>query len=478
MHSPQNEAPADKSIWYALFVQCLGVSMVVLDATIVNVALPSIQADLGLSPSSLVWVVNAYLVPYGGFLLLCGRLGDRYGHHRIFLPAITLFTAASLGCGIATSSELLVGARVVQGLAAAGVSSVSLSLIAQQFPEMSTRSRALAIYCCVCASGGCAGVVLGGILTSELNWRWIFLVNVPVGITVCLLYFTGRLPKDPVRRYDRLDVAGSVLVTTSALLTIFSILSPTTTGSRPYGVLLPLCGALVSFSLFLRVESRATFPIVPLSFFRYRNLTVSVIAGALWAAAHATWCFVSAFQLKLIFNYEALEIGLAFLPATLIMAVFPLGLSGRLAIWFGAKSPFIVGLLLVAAGLAFLAQTPLSASFLTNTLPGMVLVGLGWGIAYSPFLLSALSEVNEGDYGLASGVVNSSTVMGGALALSFVTHLSDFRATGIAAIGTGAAAALNHGYNLAFGAGAAFAATAALTVVVFLRRPEISATTG
>ena len=455
--------------WYTVLAQCLGAFMVVLDATIVNVALPSIRSDLGLSETSLVWVVNAYLVPYGGFLILWGRLGDYYGHSRTFLPGIALFTLASAGCAIAPTPELLVCARAIQGIGGAAVLAVSFSAVAQQFTRAPARARALSIYSCMYACGGSAGVLLGGILTSTLGWRWIFLANIPMGAAAYALCYAFPVRDNIPQQHKPLDVGGAVLITVTMTLAMSTVLSAARYGWWTSHTTVPLYAALATFILFIVVESHASAPIIPVALFRHRNLSVGVIAGALWAAAHATWCFVGALDLQLVWRFDALRIGLAFLPATLLMAVLSLGLSGRVAIRFGAKWPFTAGLLLVAAGLALLAAPSAGTSFATNMLPGMVLVGLGWGIAYSSFLLIALSEVSQEDYGVASGAVNSSIMMGGAVALAFVASLASAHSSHLVASGTSTIAALGDSYRLGFRIAALFAGTAALLGALLIR---------
>jgi EmrB/QacA subfamily drug resistance transporter len=441
--------------------------MVMLDATIVNVALPSIRSDLGFSDTSLVWVINAYLVPYGGFLILCGRLADYYGHRRTFLLGIALFTLASAACAMAPTPALLVCARGIQGIGGAAVLAVSVSAIAQQFDPGPARARALSIYSCMSASGGSAGVLLGGVLTSTLGWRWIFLANVPVGAAAYALCYTFPFRDSVPQKHNSLDVGGAVLVTVSMTLAIATVLSAAKYGWWTSYTTLPLCATLATLTLFIAVESHAKAPIIPVAFFRHRNVFVSVIVGALWAGAHATWCFVGALDLQQVWRFDALRIGLAFLPATLLMAVLSLALSGRIATRFGARSPFTVGLLLVAAGLALLAAPSAGRSFAANMLPGMVLVGLGWGVAYNSFLLIALSDVSPDNNGVASGVLNSSTVMGGAVAVAGVASLVSAHSSHLVASGTSTIAALSDSYRLGFRMAALFAGVSALLGLFF-----------
>jgi len=459
----------DHKRWWALIVLCLGVLMMVLDTTIVNVALPSIRADLHFTETSLVWVVNAYMLTFGGFLLLGGRLGDLYGHRRLFLLGIAGFTVASLACGLANSQELLITARAVQGLGGAVVSAVSLSLIMNLFTEPAERAKAMGIYGFVCAGGGSIGVLLGGLLTSTLNWHWIFLVNLPIGAAVyaacvaLLPHVRGQAAG------QRLDVAGAVSVTTSLMLAVYAIVNGNEAGWTSTQTLALLGGAIVLMAVFLTIEARVGAPLMPLGLFRLRSVAVANVVGVLWAAAMFAWFFISALYMQLVLGYSAMQVGLAFLPANLIMAAFSLGLSAKIVMRFGIRAPLAAGLLIAALGLALFARAPAGGSFVIDVLPGMVLLGLGAGIAFNPVLLAAMSEVPASESGLASGVVNTSFMMGGALGLAVLASLAAARSQGATAAGAGAAAALNAGYHVAFLVGALFAATAAALGGLLLR---------
>ena len=459
--------------WLALIVLCLGVLMIVLDTTIVNVALPSIREDLHFSETSLVWVVNAYMLTFGGFLLLSGRLGDLYGHRRMFLFGLTLFTVASLACGLSNSQELLIAARAVQGLGGAVVSAIALSLIMNLFTEDGERAKAMGIYGFVCAGGGSIGALIGGALTSALNWHWIFLVNLPIGIAVyaaCVML----LPKRPgSARGARLDVAGAVTVTTSLMLAIYAIVNGNEAGWTSTQTLILSIAAVALFAIFLLIEARSKSPLMPLGLFRLRNVATANIVGVLWAAAMFAWFFISALYMQLVLGYEPMQVGLAFLPANLIMAAFSLGLSAKIVMRFGIRTPLAFGLLLAAAGLALFARAPADGHFLVDVLPGMVLLGFGAGIAFNPVLLAAMSDVDPSESGLASGVVNTAFMMGGALGLAVLASIAAARTGQLTAAGAAAATALNGGYQLAFAIGAVFAAAAAVIGSVFIRmRPR------
>ncbi|ASC67413.1 MFS transporter [Achromobacter denitrificans] len=458
-----------KQRWWALLVLCLGVLMIVLDTTIVNVALPSIRQDLHFTETSLVWVVNAYMLTFGGFLLLGGRLGDLFGHRRMFLAGLTLFTIASLACGLAQSQALLIGARAAQGLGGAVVSAVSLSLIMNLFTETGERARAMGVYGFVCAGGGSIGVLLGGLLTSALSWHWIFLVNLPIGLLVYALCLRLIPPAAPAAGDTPLDVAGALSVTASLMLAVYAVVNGNEAGWTSVQSLVLLGTAAALMALFLAIEARVAAPLMPLSLFRLRNVATANVVGVLWAAAMFAWFFVSALYMQLVLGYSPMEVGLAFLPANLIMAAFSLGLSAKLVMRFGIRAPLAVGLAMAALGLALFARAPVDGAFAADVLPGMLLLGLGAGVAFNPMLLAAMSDVEPSQSGLASGVVNTAFMMGGSLGLAVLASLAAMRSAGLTAAGASPVQALNGGYQVTFLAGAAIAALAALLSAVFLR---------
>lgn len=460
-------APA-RHDWLAFYVLCMGVLMIVLDTTIVNVALPSIKADLGFSETALAWVVNAYMLTYGGFLLLAGRLGDLLGHRRVFLIGIAAFTLASLVCGLATSRGLLVAARAAQGLGGAVVSAVALSLIMDLFAEAGDRARAMGIYGFVCAGGGSIGVLLGGLLTSALSWHWIFLVNLPIGVAVALA--TLRLVPGTRKPYEgRLDLAGAITVTLALTLATYATVNGNEAGWTSPHTLGVLAAALAMLAIFITVEMRVRTPLIPLGLFRHRNLSVASLIGVLWCAAMFAWFFLSALYMQQVLGYDPFRVGLAFLPANLVMAACSVGLSARLVMRFGIRLPLTAGLAIAAAGLALFARAPLDGRFVVDVLPAMTLLGLGAGIAFNPVLLAAMGDVAPDQSGLASGVVNTAFMMGGALGLAVLASLAAARTGTLQASGGPALAALNGGYHLAFVAGACFAAAAALAGATALR---------
>jgi EmrB/QacA subfamily drug resistance transporter len=465
----------NRTRWLALYVLCGGTLMIVLDTTIVNVALPSIRTDLGFSQTSLAWVVNAYLLTYGGFLLLGGRLGDLFGHRRLFLIGISLFTLASAACGVAGSQELLVGARAVQGLGGAVASAVGLSLMMTLFTEPADRAKAMGIFGFVASGGGTIGVLLGGVLTDSLDWHWIFLVNLPIGVLVVLLALRLLPAAPPASGTRRLDVAGAITVTSALMLAVYAIVNGNTAGWTSAQTVGLLAASVALFSVFLTIESRVAAPLMPLGLFRLRNVATANVVGVLWAAAMFAWFFLSALYLQLVLGYSPLQVGLAFLPANLIMGAFSIGLSAKLVMRFGIKPPLSLGLLLAAAGLALFVRAPVDGSFLVDVLPSMLLLGFGAGIAFNPVLLAAMSDVKPEESGLASGVVNTSFMMGGALGLAVLASVAAHRTDTLRADGDGVASALTGGYHLAFVVGALFALTASIAGAVLLRTRQPAA---
>jgi EmrB/QacA subfamily drug resistance transporter len=461
--------------WLALIVLCMGVLMIVLDTTIVNVALPSIKTDLKFGDTDLAWVVNAYMLTYGGFLLLGGRLGDLYGHRRLFLIGIGVFTLASLACGLSTTQTALVVARSVQGLGGAVVTAVALSLIMDLFTDAAERAKAMGVYGFVCAGGGSLGAMLGGVLTSSLSWHWVFLVNLPIGLAV-VVASCRLLPAAPGTAASRhLDAWGAITVTTALMLAVYAIINGNQIGWLSSHTLGELAVALVLLILFLWMESRVHLPLMPLRLFRLRNLMISSIIGVLWAAAMFAWFFLSALYMQLVLGYGPMEVGLAFLPANLIMALFSLGISAKLVMRFGIRRPLVAGLAFAACGLLLFSRASEHGHFLSDILPAMVSLGIGAGIAFNPVLLAAMSDVGPSESGLASGVVNTAFMMGGSLGLAVLASLASWRTSVLTVAGGSQAFALTGGYQWAFLAGACFAALGAVLGALFLRTRTVSA---
>ena len=470
-----NSPDTTRARWIALILLCSGSLMIVLDSTIVNVALPSIKRDLHFSATSLAWVVNGYMLTFGGFLLLGGRLGDVYGSRRLFVSGIVLFTIASAACGLAPSEGVLVAARVIQGFGGAVVSAVSLSLMMSLFTEPADRARAMGFFGFVAAGGGSIGVLLGGVLTQTLDWHWIFLVNVPIGIAV-VVASRRVLPADDASRQDgRIDAGGAVTVTGALLLAVYAVVGGNQAGWTSLQTVGLLAGSVALLAAFLRIESRVAQPLMPLALLRLRNLATANAVGLLWASAMFAWFFLSALYLQLVLHRSPLQVGLSFLPANLIMGAFSLGLSAKLVMRFGLRKPLSVGLGLAAIGLALFARAPVHGQFLPDVLPSMILLGFGAGMALNPVLLAAMGDVGPEDSGLASGIANTSFMMGGALGLAILASLAASRSQALRGAGHSSASALVGGYHLAFIVGAAFAVIASTLAAVLLREPAAQA---
>jgi EmrB/QacA subfamily drug resistance transporter len=453
--------------WLALYVLCLGDLMIVLDGTIVNVALPTIRDDLGFSQTSLAWVVNAYLLTFGGFLLLGGRLGDLFGQRRLFLIGIGAFTAASLGCGLSTSQELLITMRALQGLGGALVSAVAFSLVITLFTETAERAKAMGIFGFVLSGGGVAGVLAGGILTDLFSWHWIFLVNIPVGAAVFVLSLR-LLPPVPGTASGRLDIAGAVTVTAALMLAVYAIVNGNDTGWLTGQTLGLLGAAVVLLAVFLALEARIAAPLVPLGIFRNVNLSTANVIGMFLAAGLFAYFFFSALYMQLVLDYSPLEVGLAYLPGTVLWGASSL-YSDKLVMRFGIKPPLLAGLGLMMLALLLFARAPVDGNWAVDILPATLAIGLGAGIGFNPILLAAMSGVAPEQAGLASGVVNTAFMMGGALGLAVLASLADARTETLLDSGRDAVAATNGGYHAAFLLGVAFLAVAGAITAFLLR---------
>jgi EmrB/QacA subfamily drug resistance transporter len=388
-----------------------------------------------------------------------------------------LFTVASVACGLAGSQAMLVAARAVQGIGGAIVSAVALSLIITLFTEPAERAKAMGVFGFVASGGGSIGVLLGGVLTDTLDWHWIFLVNVPVGIAVFALTLV-LLPASRGQAGGRLDIAGAATVTAASMVAVYAIVNGNEVGWATPRTLGLLALAATLLGVFAAIESRASTPLVPLGLFRLRNLAISNVVGVLWAAAMFAWFFLSALYLQLVLGYSPLQVGLAFLPGNVIMGLLSLGLSAKIVMRFGIRLPLAAGLGTAAVGLLLFARAPVDGSFVVDVLPGMILLGVGAGIAFNPVLLAAMGDVEPSEAGLASGVVNTSFMMGGALGLAVLASIAASRTDTLLASGEGAVEALNGGYRVAFLAGAAFAALAAAIGGALLRPRSVAEAAG
>lgn len=463
-----------RSRWWAFCTLCFGLLLVVIDGMVVNVALPSIQADLGFSQLSLIWVVNAYLITYSGFLLIGGRLADLLGHRRLFLFGIAVFTIASLVCGLARSRALLTGARAVQGLGGAVIAPVVLSLVGSLFPEGPERAKAMSILGFVNSSGASLGSLLGGTLTGLASWHWIFLINLPLGAAAYALGLALLPGSAGPTTTERLDVAGAATVTVSLLLAVYGIVNATKAGWISVQTITLLTGAIASLILFLYIETRVPSPIIPLSLFRKPNLIVIAIIIMLWAFTISAWYLISALYMQIILRYTAEQIGFAFLPVALVVAALSPGVSVKLVTRFGTKRPLVIGLLIASAGMALFARAPLHGDIATDVLPGMFLVGLGAGTMGSSMFLIAMKGMVPSESGFISGILSTASLMGSALGVAILISAASVCTNNLLTAGVRTPVALTSGYHLAFSVGAGFVVIAALIGAAFLPAEEVA----
>ncbi|MDX6714447.1 MAG: hypothetical protein QOH30_1005 [Baekduia sp.] len=471
-HSPTTTPLSERMRWIALYVLCVGVLMIVLDATVVNVALPAIQNDLGFSQSSLAWVVNAYLIAFGGLLLLAGRLGDLIGRRTVFLTGLAIFTTASLVCGLSQSETVLVAARFVQGIGGALTSAVVLGMIVTMFPQPRDQAKAIGVYAFVASAGGAVGLLVGGVLTQSISWHWIFFVNLPIGLATAA--FAWRvLPKDEGIGFGRgADIPGAALITSSLMLFVYTIVKPAAEDGWGSGQALALGAvALALFAAFLARQATATNPLMALRIFRSRNVSGANLIQALSVVGMFGMFFMGALYFQRVLHYDALETGLAFLPVTVLMGGLSVRYSERLVTRFGARTTLLPGLVLILAALLVFARAPVDGSYVVDVLPVMVLLGVGAGLTFPALMTLAMSGATPSDAGLASGLVNTTAQVGGALGLAVLATLSSTRTGDLAADGASTASALLGGYHLAFLIGAGFTAAAIVVAVTVLQAP-------
>jgi EmrB/QacA subfamily drug resistance transporter len=460
---------SERDRWIALVVLCAGFLMIILDQTVVNVALPSIQEDLGFSQASLAWVVNAYLIAFGGLLLLAGRLGDLIGRKRIFMIGLTVFTTASALCGLAQSQGLLIAARFVQGVGGAMTSAVILGIIVTMFPEPAERAKALGVYTFVAAGGGSIGLLAGGVLTETLNWHWIFYINLPIGVATGIL-ISRLLENDAgLGLGSGADVLGAVLVVGALMLGIYAILEA---GDHGWGSSRTLGFGAIAIALlagFLVRQARARNPLVPLRIFRSRVVSAANGIQALSVAGLFGMFFLGALYLQRVLGYSAIEVGLSFLPVALLIGALSVGISARLITRFGAPATLLPGLGLIAIGLGIFVSVPVDGHYLPDVLPVMILIGTGGGLVFPSLFTLALSTAGPTDSGLASGLVNTSQQVGGAIGLAVLASLATTRSDNLLASGESTAFALTSGYRLAFAVGTGLVLLAFVLAATLLR---------
>jgi EmrB/QacA subfamily drug resistance transporter len=464
----------DRSRWVALVVLCAGMLMIILDQTIVNVALPTIQSDLGFSQSSLAWVINAYLIALGGLLLLAGRMGDLLGRKRVFLAGLALFTFASLLCGVSQTEEMLIGARFVQGVGAAMASAVILGMIVTMFPQPREQAMAIGIYSFVASAGASIGLLAGGLITQAINWHWIFFVNLPIGVAAAVL--AVRLLEDDrgLGLGEGADVAGASLVTAALMLGVYTIVGTVDHGWGSAHTLGFGAAAVALLAGFVARQATASRPLVPLRIFRSRNVSGANVVQALMVAGMFGMFFMGTLYLQRVLGYDAVQTGAAFLPVSVGIGVLSLGFSARLITRLGARTVLLPGLLALVAGLVLLTGAPVGGDYVTDLLPALLLLGVGAGIAFPALVTLAMSGATPADSGLASGLVNTTQQVGGALGLAVLATLSTSRSNHLLADGESAASALTGGYHLAFAIGAGLVVAAIAVAALVLRSERVA----
>jgi len=457
--------------WVALVVLCLGQLMIVLDATIVNVALPSIQHDLGFSQASLTWVVNAYLIAFGSFLLLAGRIGDLVGRKRVFLGGLALFTTASALCGLAGSQGLLIAARFVQGVGGAIASSVIIAIVVTEFPARREQAKAMGVFTFVASAGGSIGLLAGGLLTHLLDWHWIFFINVPIGLAAIGLGLALIEESEGLGLRRGVDVLGSALITVAGMVLVYAIVqseshgwgSPQTLG---FGAL-----ALAMISAFLAYEARVENPIMPLRVFRLRSLTGANLVRGLLVIGMFSSFFLGALYLEHVLGYSSIGTGLAFMPMTLSIGALSVAVTPRLLTRFGPKRTLLPGLAMALAGLLLFARVPVDGSYWTDLFPAFLLLGLGAGTSFMPLITLAMSEVPKADAGLGSGLINAAQQMSAAIGVAALGTVAASRTSDLLAAGHSQPSALTDGFHLSFAIAAGCVAVGIVLALAILRSP-------
>ncbi|HEV7846246.1 MAG TPA: DHA2 family efflux MFS transporter permease subunit [Thermoleophilaceae bacterium] len=463
------DTATDSNRWLALYVLCTGVLMIVLDATVVNVALPSIKTDLEFTQSNLAWVVNAYLIAFGGLLLLAGRLGDLLGHRRIFLAGLGVFTVASLVCGAAQSQEMLIAARFVQGAGGAAASAVTLGMIVTMFPEPRDQAKAIGVFGFVASAGGSIGLLAGGVLTDLINWHWIFFVNVPIGLVTSLLALRLVESRPGLGIREGADAPGAVLVTGGLMLAVYTILGVEEHGWASAQTIILAAVSIGLVAGFIWRQAHIEKPLMPLRLFHSRNVSGANLVMALLVVGMFGIFFLGALYMQLVLGYEPLQVGLAFLPGSLLMGLLSLGFTDKLNMRFGPRRVLITGLCLLLVAMLLFSRAPVDGNYWTDLFPTLFIFGAGAGVAFPALMMLAMSGATPQDAGLASGLVNTTGQVGGAIGLALLATLSTERTASLLSDGEGQLEALNGGYHLAYLIGAAAAVIAIVGAVTVLR---------
>jgi EmrB/QacA subfamily drug resistance transporter len=473
--TPQPTEPAsnnERRRWIALAVLCLGQLMMVLDATIVNVALPSIQRDLHFNQTNLTWVMNGYLITFGGFLLLAGRLGDLVGRKRVFLTGLVMFTGASVLCGVANTQALLIAARLLQGVGGAVASSVILAIIVTEFPKKAEQTKAMGLYAFVSAGGGSIGLLAGGALTQSLNWHWIFFVNVPIGLFAFVLGSALIAENEGIGLSGGVDVLGSVLITLATMLGAFAIVKSTDYGLLSARTLGAGGASLALLGSFLALEARLANPIMPLRILRLRMLIGSSLVRGLLVTGMFSAFFLGSLYLERVLGYDAINTGLAFLPLTVSIAIMSMGLAARAVDRFGAVQTLGAGLFGIVVGLVLLATQGVHASYFPGLFVAFLALGLGAGASFLPLLTIGMSDAPARDAGLASGIINVSVQLFGAIGLASLGTVATDHTKALTAAGHSLGSALTGGYHLAYLVAAVCVAVGILAAFLVLRPPS------
>jgi EmrB/QacA subfamily drug resistance transporter len=465
------ETLPSRSRWLALVVLCAGALMTILDATVVNVSLQSIQHDLGFSQSSLAWVVNAYLIAFGGLLLLAGRLGDLLGRKHIFVAGLAVFTSASVLCGLSTNRSMLVASRFVQGAGGALTMSVILGMIVTMFPDPREQARAIGVFSFIAAAGGALGLLLGGVLTEAISWHWAFFINVPIGAVALVLAVRLIEPEHGIGIGEGADTLGALLVTSSLMTGVYTIVGTTEHGWAATRTLIGGAVAVALLGAFVLRQATTANPLVPLRMFRSRIVAGANVTHGVMVAGMFGFFFLGSLYLQRVLGYQPIETGLAFLPITVAIAAFSLGITPALMNRFGPRGVLVPGLVLMAAGLAWFSRVPVDGHYALDVLPVTLLVGSGAGLALPSLMTLAMSAATPADSGLASGLITTFEQVGGAVGLSVLATFSASRTDHLLGDGDSAATALTSGYRFAFTIAAGLV-LAAIGVALTALRPE------
>jgi EmrB/QacA subfamily drug resistance transporter len=469
--SPDSEPRHERRRWIALAVLCLGQLMMVLDATIVNVALPSIQRELHFTQANLTWVIDGYLITFGGFLLLAGRFGDLIGRKKVFLSGLVLFIAASILCGVAGSQAMLIGARLLQGVGGAVASSVILAIIVTEFPERVEQAKAMGLYAFVSAGGGSIGLLAGGALTQSLSWHWIFFVNVPIGTVALLLGYALIEENEGLGLAGGVDVLGSILITLATMFGAFAIVKSSEYGLMSARTLGAGGASLVLLAAFLALEARVANPIMPLRILRLRMLMGSSLVRGLLVTGMFSAFFLGALYLERVLGYNAINTGLAFMPLTVAIAAMSMGVSRRLVERFGSVLTLAGGLVGIIVGLLLLAGQGVHASYFPGLFFAFLALGLGAGASFLPLLMIGMADAPARDAGLASGIINVSVQLFGAIGLATLGTIATDHTKTLSSAGHPLISALTGGYHLAYVVAAACVGGGILAAFLLLRPP-------